>query len=119
MSKVYAAKITSEEMPFVHAMYQNHHRKFCRKLDQKYEAEVKERLQNVNISQILGIRQENSSNSSSISLLNRLNESNDSDPLLRPMRFGGEYKAESEIKTEMKKKAGGEVIGASEIKAGS
>lgn len=38
MSKVYAAKVTSEEMPFIHAMYQNHHHKFCRKLDMKYEA---------------------------------------------------------------------------------
>lgn len=49
MSKVYAAKITSEEMPFVHSMYQNHHRRFCKKLDMRFEAEVREKWQAMNI----------------------------------------------------------------------
>lgn len=36
MGKVYAAKITSQEMPFVHGMYHNHHRRFCKKMDLKF-----------------------------------------------------------------------------------
>lgn len=52
-----------------------------------------------------------------MSLLNRLNDSNDSDLPMRPVRFGEEKKAESEIRAEMKKKVGGEVIEAIEIKA--
>lgn len=69
----------------------------------------------MNISHIM--KPESLSSNSSMSLLSRLEDSNDSDPQLGPKRFGGKHKAESEIKAEMKKKHGGEVIEASGIKA--
>jgi hypothetical protein len=36
MNKIYDAKITTKEKPFIHGMYQNYHQKFCDKFKNKY-----------------------------------------------------------------------------------
>jgi hypothetical protein len=36
MGKIYEAKITTREKPFIHGMYENYHQKFCKKLKGRY-----------------------------------------------------------------------------------
>lgn len=36
MSKIYEVKITTKEKPFIHAMYENYHQKFCKKFKERY-----------------------------------------------------------------------------------
>lgn len=42
MNKVYDAKITTKEKPYIHLMYQNYHKTFCNKFKNKYMEEVKQ-----------------------------------------------------------------------------
>jgi hypothetical protein len=50
MKKVYEAKVSTREKPFIHGLYDCYHKQFCRKYDNKFEedARAEGRLSRIN-----------------------------------------------------------------------